>query len=161
MIEPATLDLWHPLHTLSDLPAEPYRDLLLGTEIVVGAEGVREAATGRALKVLHVYRYLWASLGEPGPLFALAEAGEPGRRVVECGAVRVRASALRVIENFLDMAHFPFVHTNILGAEPQTEVGGYKCEIRSDVDEVWATGCRFHQPQAALSARQGVDVEYR
>jgi phenylpropionate dioxygenase-like ring-hydroxylating dioxygenase large terminal subunit len=161
MIEPATLDLWHPLHTLSDLPAEPYRDLLLGIEIVVGAEGVREAATGRPLKVLHAYRYLWASLGEPGPLFALAEAGEPDRRVVECGAVRVRASALRVIENFLDMAHFPFVHTNILGAEPQTEVGGYKCEIRSDVDEVWATGCRFHQPQAALSARQGVDVEYR
>ena len=53
------------------------------------------------------------------------------------------------------MAHFPFVHTDILGAEPHTEVRHYTTEIRRDVDEVWATNCEFFQPQAALSASGG------
>ena len=161
MIEPATLDLWHPLHSVSDLPAAPYLDQLLGVEIVVWPEGVREAATGRELKTLRAHRYLWASLGEPGPLFQLPEALEPDRRIVECGAVLVSASGLRIVENFLDMAHFPFVHTHILGAEPQTEVAAYRAEIRRDVDEVWATECRFQQPQAAKSATEGILVDYR
>ena len=54
------------------------------------------------------------------------------------------------------MTHFPFVHTDILGAEPDTEVLHYTTEIRRDVDEVWATNCRFFQPQAALSATGGI-----
>ncbi len=73
----------------------------------------------------------------------------------------VNASGLRIVENFLDMAHFPFVHTNILGAEPHTEVENYRAEIRRDVDEVWATECRFPQPQAARSATEGLVVDYR
>jgi len=46
-------------------------------------------------------------------------------------------------------------HTDILGAEPHTEVLQYTTEIRRDVDEVWATNCQFFQPQAALSAAGG------
>jgi phenylpropionate dioxygenase-like ring-hydroxylating dioxygenase large terminal subunit len=161
-IEAATLNAYYPLHTLSDLPAKGYRDRLLGVEIVVSPQGVVETQTGRRLKTVEQYRYLWASLGEPqAPLFELPEAREPDRRVIECGAVRVNASGLRIIENFLDMAHFPFVHTNILGAEPQTEVRPYKAEIRRDVDEVWATDCLFYQPQAAKSATTGIDTQYR
>ncbi len=74
---------------------------------------------------------------------------------------RVRTSGLRIVENFLDMAHFPFVHTDILGAEPHTEVAQYATEIRRDVDEVWATNCRFFQPQAAASATEGIVTEYQ
>jgi phenylpropionate dioxygenase-like ring-hydroxylating dioxygenase large terminal subunit len=59
------------------------------------------------------------------------------------------------VENFLDMAHFPFIHTNILGAEPHTDVPGYEYEIRRDVDEVWATNCRFYQPQIAVTEAKG------
>jgi phenylpropionate dioxygenase-like ring-hydroxylating dioxygenase large terminal subunit len=77
-----------------------------------------------------------------------------------CGAVRVRASGLRLIENFLDLAHFPFVHTGVLGEEARPEVPAYKAEIRADVDEVWATGCRFWQPQAALGATGGQMIDY-
>ncbi len=77
-----------------------------------------------------------------------------------CGAITVRASGLRIIENFLDMAHFPFVHTDILGSEPHTEVPRYDCEIRRDVDEVWATNCSFVQPKAALSATGAIDTDY-
>jgi phenylpropionate dioxygenase-like ring-hydroxylating dioxygenase large terminal subunit len=35
------------------------------------------------------------------------------------------------------------VHPEILGAEPHTEVPAYRFEIRRDVDDVWATNCRF------------------
>ncbi|MGI9501492.1 MAG: aromatic ring-hydroxylating dioxygenase subunit alpha, partial [Geminicoccaceae bacterium] len=72
----------------------------------------------------------------------------------------VRCSPLRAVENFLDIAHFPYVHTDILGAEPHTEVARYKVEIREDLDEVWATDVRFFQPQAAKSAAGGITTQY-
>jgi phenylpropionate dioxygenase-like ring-hydroxylating dioxygenase large terminal subunit len=90
----------------------------------------------------------------------VAEADETDRRVIVCGAISVKTSGLRIVENFLDMAHFPFVHTDILGAEPHTEVMQYTTEIRRDVDEVWATNCQFFQPQAALSATGGIMTQY-
>ena len=80
--------------------------------------------------------------------------------MVECGVVRVKCSPLRAVENFLDIAHFPFVHTDILGAEPHTEVNRYDVKIREDVDEVWATKVSFYQPQAAKSAAGGITTEY-
>jgi phenylpropionate dioxygenase-like ring-hydroxylating dioxygenase large terminal subunit len=52
------------------------------------------------------------------------------------------------------------VHTDILGSEPHTEVLHYNAEIRRDVDEVWATNCQFFQPQAALSATDGIMTQY-
>ncbi len=110
------------------------------------------------------YGHVWSSAGEPGhELFDIPEAAEKGRRLVDCGAVRVKASPLRVVENFLDIAHFPFVHTDILGAEPHTEVEPYEVKIRDTVDEVWATKVRFFQPQAAKSAGEGqmTDYQYR
>jgi phenylpropionate dioxygenase-like ring-hydroxylating dioxygenase large terminal subunit len=71
----------------------------------------------------------------------------------------MRASGLRVVENFLDMAHFPFVHADILGSEPHTEVPGYLSEIRRDVDEVWATNCTFFQPRIAATESEGAFVQ--
>ena len=48
------------------------------------------------------------------------------------GSIAVGVSGLRVVENFLDMGHFPYVHTGILGAEPHTEVKEYDVEISAD-----------------------------
>ena len=79
---------------------------------------------------------------------------------MDVGSVRVKCSPLRAVENFLDIAHFPFVHTDILGAEPYTEVTRYDVQIREDVDEVWATKVKFFQPQAAKSAEGGIITEY-
>lgn len=90
----------------------------------------------------------------------MPEADQPGRRLVDCGVVRVKCSPLRAVENFLDIAHFPFVHTDVLGAEPHTEVGRYEVQIREDSDEVWATKVHFYQPQAAKSAAGGIVTEY-
>ena len=69
-------------------------------------------------------------------------------------------SAPRAVENFLDMGHFPFVHTNYLGIEAKPEVKDYTVEISPERDEVLATRCKFFQPMAALSATGGMEVEY-
>ena len=107
------------------------------------------------------YGCLWTTLGTPTTdLLPVPEADETDRRVIVCGAISVKSSGLRIVENFLDMAHFPFVHTDILGAEPHTEVTQYTTEIRREVDEVWATNCQFFQPQAALSATGGIMTQY-
>ncbi len=162
----ATIDQWYPIGSPARFGAGETHDRLLGADILVtkqatGTVSILELATGRVLPTLQRYEMIWTSLGFPPPsLFALQEADEADRRIVDCGPVLVRASGLRMIENFLDMAHFPFVHTDILGAEPHTEVAHYTSEIRRDVDEVWATNCQFFQPQAAASSEGGATVAY-
>lgn len=156
-------DEWYCLGALGEIPEGDSTTRLLGVPLGLRRAGaaVAVAAEGRSLPVQDRYGCVWTSLGAPArPLFAIAEAAEPDRRHVPCGAVTVRASGLRIVENFLDMAHFPFVHTDILGAEPHTEVTHYACEIRREVDEVWATECRFPQPKAALSAAGAIDTDY-
>ncbi len=162
----AALDQWYPLGTEKEIAFGRMNTRLLGTGLTIdravdGTLVVMADDNDQPLPIIRRFGLVWATLGEPkGGLFALPEADEDDRRVVNCGAVTVRASGLRIIENFLDMAHFPFVHTNILGAEPHTEVMHYNAEIRRDVDEVWATNCQFFQPQAALSATNGIMTDY-
>jgi phenylpropionate dioxygenase-like ring-hydroxylating dioxygenase large terminal subunit len=93
----------------------------------------------------------------------IAEAEEADRRFVPCGWFTIRASGLRLVENFLDMAHFPYVHAGILGEEPRTEVVHYASRIDRAADEVWAEGCRFWQPRAAATDTTGtlMEIDYR
>ncbi|MEQ1943156.1 aromatic ring-hydroxylating dioxygenase subunit alpha [Mesorhizobium sp. VNQ89] len=164
--EKAALDQWYCVDALDDIPPGESANRLLGYDLVVnrssqGDFAVKRADTGVPAVHRLRYGYLWVSLGDPaGDVPLIPEADEPDRRLVICGAVSVKASGPRVVENFLDMAHFPFVHTDILGAEPHTEVRHYTTEIRRDVDEVWATNCEFFQPQAALSATGGIMAQY-
>ena len=159
----AMRDEWYPVALFSQLDR---RDtMLMGENIAVMRLGADEAqvtaADGRALPVRLRYGHVWTSLGTPDhELFDIPEADDPERRLVDVGIVRVRCSPLRAVENFLDIAHFPFVHTDILGAEPHTEVFNYKVEIREEEDEVWATQVKFYQPQAAKSASGGIDTDY-
>jgi phenylpropionate dioxygenase-like ring-hydroxylating dioxygenase large terminal subunit len=155
MTSAAVLNEWYPVG-MTAMVTEAGRDtMLLGADIRVfrDASGIRVTAAGRDLAVTLAYGHVWACPGTPAhPLFAIPEADQPGRRPVEVGVVRVKCSPLRAVENFLDIAHFPFVHTDILGAEPHTEVNRYEVQIREEVDEVWATKVSFYQPQAAKSA---------
>ena len=158
------IDEWYPVGISGQLDRAGRGTMLMGEPITVAldADGNAEVTdgAGRALPVRVRYGHVWTSLGKPEKeLFAIPEADQPGRRFVDVGVVRVRCSPLRAVENFLDIAHFPFVHTDILGAEPHTEVQAYKVEIREDVDEVWATQVQFYQPQAAKSASGGITTQ--
>ncbi|MBR3371336.1 MAG: aromatic ring-hydroxylating dioxygenase subunit alpha [Rhodobacteraceae bacterium] len=163
--DPVALNQWY---AVASLPVSPHVTRLLGQEIEIsaGANGpvVRRSDTGAVLATRQKWGLLFATFGTPATeLFDIAEAHESDRRFVPCGWVTMRASGLRVVENFLDMAHFPFVHTDILGSEPHTEVPRYDSEIRRDVDEVWATNCTFFQTRIAATESAGdfVRLTYR
>ncbi|MGY3604808.1 MULTISPECIES: aromatic ring-hydroxylating dioxygenase subunit alpha [unclassified Bradyrhizobium] len=170
--DPVALNEWYAIETLSEVTATPRLTRLLGQDLIIdrdadGAPRVREVVAGTAAAPLPTrerYGCLWTTLGQPRrEIFDIAEAAEEDRRFVICGWVKLRTSAPRVIENFLDMAHFPYVHHDILGAVPHTEVPSYESEIRRDVDEVWASNCRFFQPRIAVTESSGdfVQLTYR
>jgi phenylpropionate dioxygenase-like ring-hydroxylating dioxygenase large terminal subunit len=169
-LESAALDQWYVVEAVVDVGREPRRQHLLGRELMLSRDcnervAVVAITTGddaaKELPTCERYGYVWTTLGHPAqPVVDIPEADESDRQYVPCGPVAVNASGLRIVENFLDMAHFPFVHTGILGAEPHTEVSPYTTEIRREVDEVWATNCEFFQPQAAMSATGGIITRY-
>lgn len=158
------LNDWYAVADAAWLAKGPRRTRLLGQEITVSgtlADPIVTDDKGQRLPVQIRYDHVWTTLGDaPRALFDIPEGSEPGRRLVPCGLVRVKCSPLRAIENFLDIAHFPFVHTDILGSEPHTEVAPYSAEIRETEDEVWATKISFYQPQASKSAEGGIDTKY-
>jgi phenylpropionate dioxygenase-like ring-hydroxylating dioxygenase large terminal subunit len=86
-----------------------------------------------------------------------AYAGYPGLTAL-LGPKVVRSSGPRVIENFLDMAHFPFVHAESLGRVPHTEVRDY--EVTVGDGELRLTDCVFWQPNPGPRATEGGDVAY-
>ncbi len=166
-ISPSVRDLWHVIVASEDVaPGAPVTTLLFGEplEYARGAAGIeirRQRDRGQVLPVLERYGFVWTSLGHPpADVFAIPEFTEPDRFNLSAGSIGVNCSAPRAIENFLDMGHFPYVHTDILGAEPHTEVKEYDVEISYDRDEILATRCRFFQPRAALSATEGQEVDY-
>lgn len=144
----------------------PYVTELLGRSVHVWTERgqtVARTAEGEPLLVQDRYGHAWVCpSGRPArPLFAFAQAQEMGWRTVACGGIGVASSPGRVVENFLDMGHFPFVHEGILGAASAPEVPPYKLRSDSGSDELWAEECTFWQPTDFRGERHGRLVHYR
>ncbi len=164
--DPAVLNLWHPISAENEISeASMHSTLLLGHTVAYGRDGdgaIWVRATEPEVRFLPTqlrHGYVWTSLGDPtSGVFDIPETREPDRRSLNAGSVMVATSAPRVIENFLDMGHFPFVHAGLLGAEPHTEVADYDAKL--DDGEIWARECWFHQPVAAPSASAGQVTEY-
>lgn len=170
-LDPATKNQWYVIQSSDDLTtAQPRQTRLLGVALTAerGDDGqavvFEVSAAGERLSQRPVeerYGYVWTTLGAPaGDVFEMPEFEEEGRRLVVCGIATVQTSPGRIIENFLDMSHFPFVHTDVLGAEPDTEVLPYKAKVETDKNELWATECGFYQPKAMASSTEGAEVDY-
>jgi phenylpropionate dioxygenase-like ring-hydroxylating dioxygenase large terminal subunit len=105
------------------------------------------------------YGLLWVQM-EPGdhavPHFA-AEADERLRKV-NCGPYTVNASAPRIVENFLDLSHFAFVHEGWLGTREAMAVPHY--DVVATATGVLATGCKAVQPRSSVHATGNAVVEY-
>ncbi len=107
------------------------------------------------------YGYIWASLGQSvQSFFELPEYDEPDRRNIHAATIRVKVSAPRAVENFLDLAHFPFVHPGSLGEEPFTEIKDYDVVILEESNEVLAQKCRVWQPNPMPTSTEGYEVDY-
>ena len=101
---------------------------------------------------------VWVTLGGGTsriPRFELME--DASHHVLLAGPYHVRASGPRVIENFLDVGHFPFVHEGTLGDRARPEIADYDATI--DADGVLATGVRVYQPDP-YGTGEGSTVTY-
>jgi phenylpropionate dioxygenase-like ring-hydroxylating dioxygenase large terminal subunit len=178
--DPVILNLWHPVGAIAETPVGIVVETVLLEERISLAvapdetvavwrsrpdlqagDKVDVASIADRLPVKLAYGYVWTSLGSPPKdIFPIPEYAEADRRKLNAATIGVNVSAPRAIENFLDMGHFPYVHTDILGAEPHTEVKEYDVEISVDRDEILATRCRFYQPMASTASDGGADVDY-
>jgi phenylpropionate dioxygenase-like ring-hydroxylating dioxygenase large terminal subunit len=110
------------------------------------------------------YGLIWVCVGEArGRILPFPEYDNANLRKVLCGPYAVATSGPRIVENFLDMAHFPFIHAGILGEQPKNEVCDYAVAPFDDGAGgigVIATECFFWQPQTNSLATGGTMVEY-
>ncbi|WP_280189534.1 aromatic ring-hydroxylating dioxygenase subunit alpha [Delftia sp. PS-11] len=115
----------------------------------------------KAFEAQEAYGLVWVRLEQgvqalPVPAFA-AEA-DAHLRKLNCGPYDVAASAPRIIENFLDMSHFGFVHEGWLGSRDATAIGSYA--VQATPTGVLATGCKAVQPLSNLHSTRAAEVEY-
>ena len=104
------------------------------------------------------YGVVWVCLGRGNndiPSFTLLD--DPSHLVLTAGPYRVHASGPRVVENFLDVGHFPFVHEGVLGDRARPEIADY--EAAFDADGVVARGVKVYQPDPYATG-QGSVVTY-
>ena len=110
------------------------------------------------------YGLIWVCLGEAvRDVVPFEEHDDARLRPVVCGPYDVQTSGPRVIENFLDMAHFGFVHEGVLGSADDTVVPPYEVEDFVDgsgVRGVRARDCAATQPRASLQAQAPAEVRY-
>lgn len=117
-----------------------------------------EKARVQVYRAVERYGLVWVSLGNPGHAVpALPEWDDPAYRHVLCGPYHLRAAAPRAIENFLDVAHFPFVHEGLLGEQSHPEIDDY--EVLVGPDGIVAKDIRVWQPNPDGTG-QGKAVTY-
>jgi phenylpropionate dioxygenase-like ring-hydroxylating dioxygenase large terminal subunit len=112
----------------------------------------------RTYRAIERYGLVWVSLGAPArDVAAFPEWPDASFRKLLCGPYAVAASGPRIVENFLDVAHFPFVHENVLGTPAQPEIADHQALI--DAEGVLAQGVRVWQPDP-YGTGQGDWVSY-
>jgi len=117
-------------------------------------------ATHKACRhpVMAQHGLLWGTLGDatgaPPPLLGL-----PPRRLIY-GPFDVATSAPRAVENFLDTAHFAYVHRGWLGEAAHPEVPHYEVTHTADGRPV-IERYKAWQPRATASSAEGGWVSYR
>lgn len=164
------LNQWYAIAAVPELePDAEYHTQLLGDDVSyrIAPDGTTAATCRLSPNAEPVeiassthFGYLWLSLSDDPPaLFDLPEVAEPDRVTLNAATLGINVSGPRAIENFLDIAHFAYVHPHVLGEEPHTEVRDYDVTMR-DGRELWATDCFAYQPKAAAASEQPVLAEY-
>ncbi|MDP3835567.1 MAG: aromatic ring-hydroxylating dioxygenase subunit alpha [Hydrogenophaga sp.] len=101
---------------------------------------------------------LAAGLSEP-PAFAPGD--DPAWRTVLCGPYELNTGAPRLVENFLDLSHFGFVHEGWLGERGHAQVQTGTVEEGVDGAGLVVRDARAWQPRAYAGADEGAWIAYR
>ena len=120
--------------------------------------------TARTHDAVERYGLIWVRLAAAAatdvprevPLFQ-AETDDHLRKL-NCGPYDVATSAPRIVENFLDMAHFGFVHEGWLGMRSAATIDTY--QVQATAQGLKATQCRAWQPQSNVHSTAPAQVEY-
>ncbi|HZS94571.1 MAG TPA: aromatic ring-hydroxylating dioxygenase subunit alpha [Chloroflexota bacterium] len=99
----------------------------------IPAQPDRKPPDKAQLRMYHAaerYGWIWVCLGEPGgDVPHIPEWDDPTYQHVMCGPYEVAAEAPRLVENFLDVTHFPYVHEGYLGDPDHAALGDYTAEL--------------------------------
>lgn len=91
------------------------------------------------------YGFVWVCLGNPtSEIGYFPEWEQMSFRKIFCGPYHANASAPRLVENFLDVAHLPFVHEGLLGDREHAVINDY--EVKTDSTGISATNIKLWQP---------------
>jgi phenylpropionate dioxygenase-like ring-hydroxylating dioxygenase large terminal subunit len=118
-------------------------------------------ARATTYQVAEKYGLIWVCLGASKKGIPYFEEGDDvAYRKVCAGPYLFKAHGPRVIENFLDVGHFPFVHAGFLGDPAHTEVGEY--EAVTSADGIVAQDIGIWQPNPDGTGRSAkVKYTYR
>jgi phenylpropionate dioxygenase-like ring-hydroxylating dioxygenase large terminal subunit len=102
---------------------------------------------------------IWVCLGSPAtlPFIPFPEWDDPAYRRILCGPYIFKAHGPRVVENFLDVGHFPFVHEHSLGSRERPEIKPY--DVETSWEGITASHIQVYQPNPDGTG-VGKDVEY-
>lgn len=132
--DPALRRAWHPVARSSEVGPEPGTVRLLGDDwaLVRGPDGL-VASAGRCppqpsdpppAGLTERHGVVWLAPGEPvTALIEVPELVDPTFLVGDLPMIEAAVGAGLMVDNFLDVAHFPFVHAATIGTEDAEEVG--------------------------------------
>ena len=96
-------------------------------------------------KVIEKMGLLWINISENKNKFIdIKEFEDNNFKYAASGPYFMNASAPRIMENFLDVAHFPFVHENQLGVKEKAFINDY--EVKTTENGIDATNVKVFQP---------------
>jgi phenylpropionate dioxygenase-like ring-hydroxylating dioxygenase large terminal subunit len=85
------------------------------------------------VEVIEKYGLIWLCSGKPlNPLFELEEESDPSFRRINTEVQKWNVAATRMVDNFLDITHFPYVHAGTFGAGQDTKVPNITLEDLDD-----------------------------
>ena len=138
---PALERAWHPVALAADVTDDATEVDLLGRRWVLRREapGATVRADpdpdGRVSEHLGVVWLAPAPVAKPlTELIACPQFDDPAFAWAWLAPARTTAAASLLADNFLDIAHFPFVHAGTFGSAEDAEVPAYDVEVASDVE---------------------------
>ncbi|MEP7203406.1 MAG: aromatic ring-hydroxylating dioxygenase subunit alpha [Ilumatobacteraceae bacterium] len=79
------------------------------------------------------YGLVWVCLGTPrGPIPCIVQDSDPSFRRINTPVDVWQVSATRMVDNFLDITHFPFVHVGTFGRAQDTHVPRFELQALDD-----------------------------
>ena len=115
---------------------------------------IPKKACVKSYKVIEKMNMVWINLSKEANDFVnIKEFNESNFNHVASGPYIMNASAPRAIENFLDVAHFPFVHENHLGVKDKPMIDDY--DVVFSNKGIHASNVKIFQPNPDGTNKSG------